>query len=480
MMGGFSMNDYISSENMINTNSIEILIAKLYVFFLPFRLFTQLSVLKNIVGVCANYMPIVFHVLGLLMWVINEHGRLSFNSEENTYTLRTGAFTYLWLTISSIIMSCVIQAIYGNHGDESAFSGISGMIIYFLQYLFIFIYNIRVFALLNLDDLNRILHKVCIVLLIIGYFQVLVMNGIGGGVYDALNIFGNLNPSTYLPKLCLTGAEGATAGCIIGVFVFPYLISRIIKSAKYIYVIELLLWLIPLFFTRSSTAFIIAAVDIMLMLYFMLFKSEDHRSHLSILVFALIVILCVGFILVQLGVINTSVTDQIQYLLLDKATDRTNGSTTSRLIPLIVNWGAFTEYPILGVGNGLQGYFYEKYFPSWAYSVEGSDVGLFLEGSRTGIANGGVFIPSLLSGYGILGCLVIFAFVVKLVKLAKCHSDTSGNLYYMFIVGSIAFIVQGFQGDAYGMYIYWFILSLPFFTNQLHEEYEYMEHSCNP
>ncbi len=468
------MSDHVSLENRINTNKLEIWIARLYVFFLPFRLFTQLSILKSFVGVCANYMPFVFHVLGLLMWIVNEHGRLSLNSRENAYTLRSGGATYVYLTISSVIMACIIQATHGSHGGESAFSGISGMIIYFLQYLLIFTYNIRVFALLSLEDLNRILHRVCIVLLIIGFFQVLVMNGVGGGIYDALNIFGNLNPSTYLPKLCLTGAEGATAGCIIGVFVFPYLISQIIKSIKYIYIIELLLWLIPLFFTRSSTAFIIAAVDILVMLYFMLFKSENRSSHMKMLVFVLIAILLVGFILVQLGVINTSVTEQIQYLLLDKATDKTNGSTTSRTVPLIVNWGAFTEYPILGVGNGLQGYFYEKYFPSWAFSVEGSDVKNFLTNSRTGIANGGVFIPSLLSGYGIIGCLVIFVFAVKLVKLAKRHSETSGNLYYMFIVGSIAFIIQGFQGDAYGMYIFWFVLSLPFFTNRLHEEDEYI------
>lgn len=459
------MSCYADFQRKINTNNTEILIAKLYVFSLAFRLFSQLSFIKSIVGVCANYMAFVFHVLGLIAWAINEHGKISFNNYENRRTMRTGGITYLYLTLSSVVMACFIQTVYGNHGGESAFSGIAGMIIYFLQYLFMLVYNTRVFAILDLNDLNRILHKECILLLLIGYFQVLVMNGVGRNAYDFLNIFGNLNSSSRLPKLCLTGSEGATAGCIMGVFVFPYLISQIIKSAKYCYAIELILWLIPLFFTRSSTAYIIAAADFMLMIYFMLIKSEKRTAHFRMVLFGLTVILLTALILAQLGIINTTVTEQIQYLLLDKAIDRNNGSTTSRTVPLLMNWGAFKEYPVFGVGNGLQGYFYEKYFPDWAFSVAGSDVSVFLELSKTGIANGAVFIPSLLSGYGIVGCIVIAIFVRKLLKLAKMHFHSGGNLYYMFIIGAIAFIIMGFQGDAYGMYFAWFVLSLPFYDN---------------
>ena len=70
---------------------------------------------------------------------------------------------------------------------------------------------------------------------------------------------------------------------------------------------------------------------------------------------------------VALNYFNNKITyaemfEQIEYLLFEKATDSDNGSTVSRTVPLLVNWGAFMEHPIFGVGNGLQGYYYEKFY----------------------------------------------------------------------------------------------------------------------
>lgn len=119
----------------------------------------------------------------------------------------------------------------------------------------------------------------------------------------------------------------------------------------------------------------------------------------------------------------------------------------------------------MGVGNGLQGYFYVKYFPTYAYNVAGSDVGVFLETSKNTISNGGCFFPSLLSGYGIIGCALIFAFVYKYSRFVKEKAKIMGQFYYQFIIAILCFFIAGFQGDFNGEYFTWFVICLPFICN---------------
>lgn len=125
--------------------------------------------------------------------------------------------------------------------------------------------------------------------------------------------------------------------------------------------------------------------------------------------------------------------------------------------------------PLLGVGNGLQGYFYNKYFPMEFLSIAGSDVGEFYEIAQTGIANGGCFWPGYLSGYGILGLLVLFNLVTKLIKQRKLRCQNLGLFNEMFIMGAICFIPLGMQGEAYSLYYAWFVLAIPFMYFQKEE-----------
>ena len=64
-------------------SSLEKSIAKLYIFFLPIRLFSQLDFLKSILNVAANYMAIVFHIFGLLAWLLNENFTFRLNNKKN-------------------------------------------------------------------------------------------------------------------------------------------------------------------------------------------------------------------------------------------------------------------------------------------------------------------------------------------------------------------------------------------------------------
>ena len=132
------------------------------------------------------------------------------------------------------------------------------------------------------------------------------------------------------------------------------------------------------------------------------------------------------------------------------------------MVPFITNWRAFLQHPILGVGNGLQGYYYIQFFPEWAQNVAGSDVGIFYRTAQSQIVNGGLFFPSLLSGYGIVGIVFIISFLRKLhlraKKLCLYHAEFSD--YFRIAVWAI--IVCGLQSELAGNYFIWFVISLPF------------------
>ena len=321
------------------------------------------------------------------------------------------------------------------------------------------------FIQLSKEEILKILRRVCGFLLVLGYWQIaaMTMGGIFTTLHDTLDIFDVLYDAAKMPKLCLTGAEGAAAGTLISVFVLPVLYGSIIKGKNTkSSILQVLLWLPVIYFTESSTGYILFAV-VTLVFLFLYFKNNARKKNVSLLLIALCIVLIVILSFPQqfVSLLPDEISENVEYLLIEKISDKENGSTVSRTVPFVTNWGAFTEYPLFGVGNGLQGYFYVKYFPDWAYGVAGSDVTEFLEVSKTGISNGGVFFPSLLSGYGIVGITAIIIFIISLLRHAKKGKEQMGVFYFTFIISCFAILVTGFQGDFYGKYYLWFMLSLP-------------------
>lgn len=450
------MNQYLT----IKASSFEIEWAKLYLFLLPYRMFMPFEFLKDILGPLASYVDLIFNLIGLLLWL---HHGLGFNiGKENRSTFNLFRNIIFYLNFSSFLMAIYKQIMYGDCNGVSPFKGILAMEIFYFHYIFIMLYNIRVFQILNYEDVVRILKKTCKILLVLGYIQVAVMSGIGGGIYDAVvGVIGGVNPSSQLPKLCLTGSEGAVAGSIMTIFVFPYLLARnIYGDKKAIY--ELLLWMVPLYFTHSSTAFILFFLNIIVYVIIVLKDFVRNRARLRNLIITSLVVLAGMSVAKYIGLVNVDVLDEVNYLLFEKVSDEENGSTVSRSIPLFINWGAFTEEPVMGVGNGLQGYFYNKYFPTRAFYVEGSDVGNFYEVAQTGIVNGGIFWGGYLSGYGTIGIILAIVFVKNLIRLRKRRSKVMGLFNEFFIIAAPTFFLSGFQGELYATFYAWFIVSLPF------------------
>lgn len=372
---------------------LTILLAKAYLLLLPIRMIAPLLFLQNYFGASANYFDLVLHIMGLALIVVGSRGVIQIGKDRTSKLFHYLVLMIVWFNLSSVVMAIVMQSIHGNIGNESAFRGIAGMLVYFTQYVFIVFYNKEIFRYITTEEIIDLLNKLVWFLFILGYFQIAVMvsGGLFASLYDKLDIMDIVRNSEKLPKLCLTGSEGASAGTLIGTFVFPFIMAKIFVQRKVLKnIIFLLAWLPVVYFTFSSTAYILVAIDILVFCLLYMIKVKREMNSIVIgLLFSSGLIVVLLFPISFASFLPSDVGEKVEYLLTEKASDKANGSTVSRLVPLYVNWGAFMEYPILGVGNGNQGYFYEKYFPEFAWNVAGSDVSVFLERSRGGISNGG-------------------------------------------------------------------------------------------
>ena len=100
-----------------------------------------------------------------------------------------------------------------------------------------------------------------------------------GAILRRIDIFHILWPADNMPKLSLTGAEGATAGTILGILVLPYLISCIMNNeSKKSAVIQCILWIPILVLMNSTTAYLVVLSDFAGFGYAMLKKGNGTKN----------------------------------------------------------------------------------------------------------------------------------------------------------------------------------------------------------
>lgn len=453
----------------MNLNDIQKKNYTIYILLLPFVMSFSIyfSFVSELFGTLGKNFSVIPHMVGMLviLYEIFKERKIKTNKLINILFLFV-----LYLNFSSIISAVYRSETLGVLYGETTYDATKGMIIYYTVVFLIFYYNYLILSRFTSKELDRIMKYVVNLILLIGYLQIATLiNPFFGKLLDLIDVFDVIRNSDFLlfmDRITLSGSEPATISLIMNVFLVPYILSKILQSDdKLGNITKLALCLPILFFSRSSSVYIMTILNFLIFLY--LYFKPFTLSYFSIrkIIFNVIVATILSLsLLVALNsnttFDNNEIVQKINYLTFEKISDENNQSTLTRMSTVINDLKIFGKYPVFGIGNGMQGYFYNEHLESeYFYSQEV----LNLYNGKSGIVNGGPFLPAFISGYGLIG---IFFFVIVMkgfVDLAKKRKRELASYYYMFIMSSITFLIGGFMtADIISNYIAIFCMSLPF------------------
>lgn len=421
----------------------------------------------------ANRISFLFFVLGLLLMVLSRNGNIALPGKGAEKLFKWFVMMYIICDITSIIMASVLYQTLGSIGGEDAIQAVTHKIPYSFMFILYIIYNTEVFSLLSIDEIATEIEKSINLCIVIGFIQIAVIY-VGGPATIVNNIFNVLFNSwsseniIATQRIALITTEPATIAGFLGAFVTPFFFSQwLTKGIKKDSIIKYLLVIVIMYFTRSTTGYALVFIELIIFFVVFMFNKEiTVQRKIACLFFVFLLLVCVEIIFVSSSLVN----DDVEWVLFDKLLNNDNTSTASRKVPLYVNWGIFKEYPILGVGNGNQGFFYQKYFPEWAHSSIWAENNFAR--SQTTLFDGALFFPSFLSGYGLVGVGLLIGFGILCVKFVRKHKQCLGYLYYFYLFAGIGVIIYGFSTQFNGEYWVWFILSIPFSITYLKTENE--------
>jgi O-antigen ligase len=132
-----------------------------------------------------------------------------------------------------------------------------------------------------------------------------------------------------------------------------------------------------------------------------------------------------------------------------------------RVVYWQTGWNIFNEHPILGVGVGYSGFYFQEQLPDYAWKL--TEVrGLVFR--SPGLLNIKSLWSRVLAETGIVGFAFFITFLVTslftAIQLVKAQTELNKTIGWMGIFMLIAFIIEGFSVDSFALPYYWFTLGL--------------------
>lgn len=450
------MTDYVNRRSI----NIEKSLAKLYLFFLPFTMFAPLSFLNSIVVGLGRRASFVFLALGLITILIKGR-KIVFSRDESNSLLFHFAIMYIFCDFSSLVMATVLYTELGTIGGENTYNAVFPKILFSFAYIIILFYNRELFRVLSRKEVESVLDRVINVCIVVGLWQIgiIYFGSVFSSVFDTANLlFGSWSSSQIVRtgRIALFNNEPSTVAGFIGMLAIPYILSKFLGDKfRIVDTIKLALLIVILYYTKSTTGYTLGLLDLAVFAYLIVGRNRANiGTRLLQALFLVIVVAVLFYTVLGNDLVNDTVT-----AVFDKLLNSDNTSGMNRKAGLYVNWGIIKEYPLFGVGNGNQGFFYQKYFPRFMLSSD-MVAQRYYESSSV-LYDGGVFFASFASGYGIVGIILLLLFAVKSAQIMKHNRDIYGYLYYFYIIASISLIVTGFSSTLAADYTTWFVVSLP-------------------
>ena len=405
----------------------------LYFFLLPFA---KLFRLDEIIG--TKYMFVNISTFVMLYGV----ARLVFSSYLPSFEhMKKWWHLYMFTTIYSVIMACVFFSL-GTVAGKTTFDCIPrSIVLNFLAILSIYYNSIAFSRFICLDDLIPVIKKQNYILLALGYIQFGMLHGVSGcaQLNDTLASIFSICKSDYLilgdRGITLFGSEPSSIGLLM-IVTIPFILSVDIKEKKWI---STILWSILFLSSGSSQALVMFSIGLTVAL-FIRYKGRVLKIF-YIMSFGL------GTFMAFFYTFGIDVTKEftndgsLSYMLYGKLVDVNNHSTCTRVSSIINDILIFKDYPLTGVGDGIQGFFFRENTPLWCYGAE--EVQSFLTGKAVA-SGGGNFFASYISAYGILGILLLILFTKKYLRDRTLLLGQCDNIViHASSIGLIVFLATG-------------------------------------
>ena len=449
----------------IKNFSLGTTIAYVFIFLLPFRMLWPINSITNVLGAVASFSSFVFHFFGIVLMIIDGDFKMPKPKIEKT-TIGIFVLMILYFVFNSVIASLLMNITYGSYNGVSNIASTFKIVLNFIQYLMIIIYSIYAVGKLGFEKVFKVISWSLVVVLFIGYFQLILSTPLRYQLTPLYSFFAKLlNLATFdftKVGISLTFYEPSHAAVFIGCIVLPFYISQLVyfKKNQIFNLIMFVLWLPIIVFTRSTTTYLIVAIEVLASTILVWF-TRGIKLYIRIIFSSAIILGIIIFVFPE--IVDKLTGFNFSYLLKDKLIDGGNQSTNSRYYTLFLNFEIFKHYPIFGCGNGLQGYFYSIYkniIPSIEYIDDSSLLAYNHLGTQ--IANGSLFFPSVFSGYGIIGAILLFSFFTFSIYSIYKKKEKGQQVFIFYILALVSLIISGIKSDFVGIYFIWFVLSFPF------------------
>ena len=421
-------------------------------------MFAPFAILGEITFGLGDVASFIFCTIGIILAIIN--GRLHWGKSKSDKLFKQFIIIYFLCDIASVIMALLLFKRCGYIAGENTVIATSKKILFSFAYIAFIYYCREIGGILTLDEIFSTIEKTINVCLVVGIIQIGILYNISifEAIYNAINSLFDAWTVTRVHqtgRIALLANEPAYSAGFLGIIVFPYLLSKFLVKKNTVFdFLKLFILVVILYFTKSTTGYVIFAVTIVFFVYYYVKNSSINTFNKGLLiVLVAFFVVFAYFLLKELNIFNDFM------FVIEKLTSSENENSTDRKAIIVINLLILKKFPLLGVGNGNQGFFYRELAPVWAInSFTGARA---YKNAANVLFDGGPFWLAFISGYGLLGIILMVLFFKNSIINMKLYKNQFPLLYYFYILSLPILLVDGVAATLGEKQYFWFVLAIP-------------------
>jgi hypothetical protein len=440
----------------------------IFLCFLPFEVFPFIHFSSSSTGFFS--FDFYIHLFGLLLLVFSFWDKRVFYVRNFVVSLFVLCFFLMLLSLADAWIS--FSTFNGYYGTNPFLVVLYESAKYF-HFVTIVFYVTYFLPLVSKKDLVICFFVAVGIVFLVSTLQLVFLftkNSLLGSFYDKMCLFFGFEPTTFIVRqggrITGTYREPAHFDMFFGCFFLPVMFSWFLFS-KQKKTIQLFLWCFLLlygfvlaYFSKSSSVYVVVFIGL-LMSFFLFFKRLANRQQKIRALGVLFIFLSI-FIA---GFFSTAVGKNLYSLMIQKVFSSTNDSTLYRYSRGYNDLLIFLRMPIIGCGNGMQGYYYFDNIVNSKFAKAYESIQAL--SGQFGLIYGSGFIPTYLSSFGLFGLFLALPIGKQYFALIKQTRENSKILFGILLIALPSlFVLLCVNGELTMNYQAVVLLSLPFINNK--------------